>query len=72
MSQTATEGLAAEEEKCLSVAEAAAQVAVPLRTLHRWVKSGAARCRADGKKRQVLLSEGQKHHVSSEVTAGSV
>lgn len=61
MSQLATEGLAVAEEKWLTVAEAATQVSVPLRTLHRWVKSGAVRCRADGKKRQVLLPEVQKH-----------
>lgn len=42
-------------------AEAATHVDVPLRTLHRWVKSGAVRCRADGKRRQVLLSEVQNH-----------
>ncbi len=44
-------------EEWLSVADAAARVAVPARTLHRWVKAGSLRSRSDGRKRLVPLAE---------------
>jgi len=59
------------EDSWCSVAEAASSVGVPLRTVHRWVKSGSVRSRADGRKRLVPLAEVQHQAVSRSATATS-